>query len=204
LTLAPRVNQTNHSDFQTLVCKNVRIAYRAGDVADIDATFKGVSFSGSGSGAGAVGLPSDVWSSSASAGEEAIEAFPDFAEIAGTAEEPLNGAQFVPLNEDLPLSDENSRFIGFGPEAPDEFRGVEAFFKPSVIITKVSYTTEQPTGGGDVGKIDNPGGPLQGNATGSQNWLKIQFSAEQFDRAWQITESWLRSGDKGWSNTLYG
>ena len=193
LNTYPQIN-TRHPEYSSLVCKNVSPEFISARRGRWTATYRGLRGSGFASGSG--GLPRPVWTIESVAGQESIGTLSNLEEIAGTPSEPLNGAIFDPIT---------GIFEAFGPDAPDDLRGVSNYLVPSVVVKKVWYTTGNPDGGKAVGEIDFPGGPLAGsNSSGSQNWLKTGFNAEWYGSFWQISESWLRSGENGWNQDIYG
>jgi hypothetical protein len=173
-----------HRDFKDLECRIIRPVYLNDNYSKWIAIYQGVAGSSAGS------LPADIWSSSNSTSQEPIETHPNFLTF-GT---PANGAIF-----------DGDVFVGFGKNAPEQLRGVTSFLAPSVSISRISYSQGAPGGSSSLGKIDSPGGPLASSLTsGSQNWLKTQHDIEQYSDIWQLKETWLRSGNKGWSGGLYG
>lgn len=189
LNFIPQINDP-HPEYPGLVAKEIFPEFLDGGKGRWRAVYHGLIFTTDNL------LPADVYSAETVAQQEDIATFPGFEDIAGTPQNPLNGAIF---------DDDLGTFVAFGPTAPPALRGVSAYFAPSVAIFRVRFTNSPPTGGANVGKIDSPGGPLQGpNQSGQQNWLKMTFRTEQFGDIWQTRESWLRSGDLGWNQDIYG
>jgi hypothetical protein len=173
-----------HPDFPDLECRNIRPIFLNDNYSKWTAIYQGVAGSSTGS------LPADIWSSANSTSQEPIETHPDFLTFGTTA----NGAIF-----------DGDVFVGFGKTALEELRGVTSFLAPSVSISRISYSQTAPSGSSSLGKIDSPGGPLASSLTsGLQDWLKTQHDIEQYADIWQLKETWLRSGNKGWSSIIYG
>ena len=178
-----------HPTFTNLFLRANDVFFLRADLAGWRATYRGPQSTSP--------LPANRWTVDVSAGLENIAAHPDFASLLTAAGE---GA----------VEDENGIFVGFNEDDEStgkQLAGVEQFFKPSVTVTKTSWTSTTPTGGQSVGTINTPSGTGSGIASsqtsGSQNWLKIGFQAEQFDSFWQVRETWLRSDDRGWSALIY-
>lgn len=185
-----------HPEFPQLVCKHVEPEFLQLRKGRYRARYQGIVFTG-----GIPGLPAPRWSIDSVANEEDIRSFIFF----GALEAFADGFDGV-------VTDDDGLFVGFSAPGVEDvtnpaeaLRGVQSFLAPSVVISVVRYSIGPPSGGAQVGKIDNPGGPLAGpNSSGNQNWLKIGFSSEDFGETWQTRESWLRSGAAGWNPMIYG
>lgn len=186
LNVLPKM-QSPHPDFTRLVLKEIEWGYLPNFRAEYTLTYKGIPQEE---------LPEPVYTLSASTAQEDIRTFPTFELLAGTPDIPLNGAVF---------NEETSFFEGFGSTADPSFRGVQSYFAPSVVATKVSYSATEPDAGVRLGKIDNPGFSLAtSQLTGNQNYVKLSSEVQTFGDIWQLSESWLRSGDLGWNFLIYG
>ena len=139
--------------------------------------------------------------------EDPIETHPAFKEpannfpdaLAGTGEEPENGAEFE-------TTQANAKFSYFPPDADNDLGGVESYLVPSVMveITKRFQTFGQVNWSQiyDVGKIKDPN--IDGLAVGKdRTWLLVgtQYSFET--GIWSVTNQYQLSGPRGWNTMIY-
>ena len=189
--LATPRRESPHPQYTKLVAKDIQQRFLRAELAEVTVTYRGIPEE----------PPEDFWSVESSTGQEAISTLKNFKDIAGTPDEPINGAIF---------NEETGIFEGFGPDAPDDLRGVTGFLSPSVVLAVVRYEESSvPSDVDDVGKISPPPSGLGSQlaaaySSGDQNWLKTAAPAVQYGPFWQIRERWLRSGDNGWNTDIYG
>lgn len=140
-------------------------------------------------------LPEPVWVLKRSPSEEPIETHPEFDEF-GTAD---NGAKF----------DEDDLFLGFsgtGAFAGNEFAGVEKFLDGGAVAQKTSVYRQVPSGISTsvIPKRETPSGapwPLPGGD--GRDWMKTDLNIVQRGAAFEVTEEWTLSGQRGWNTTIY-
>lgn len=80
--------------------------------------------------------------------------------------------------------------------------GVESYYVPSLVVRK-TYPSTSPAPVKTIGKISNPGVSIPGVPAGA-NFLLISISSRGSPGAYQITEEYEMSGEKGWDTFLYG
>jgi hypothetical protein len=184
-SVLPKINQS-HSEFPFLVCKGYFPELLPASKARWSATYRGLPRGIDDA------LPDPIWTVDTVASQEDIQTHWNFDVLRQIAED-ADGYQEDP---------ETGIFIGF--TEPESLRGVSQFLAPTVSLSVSRWGVGTPNGGRDVGKIDWPDTPLATqNSSGDQNWLKIGCNATQYGEFWQVQESWLRSGPKGWNPDIY-
>ncbi|MEY2487384.1 MAG: hypothetical protein QOH39_3032 [Verrucomicrobiota bacterium] len=138
--------------------------------------------------AGFEGVPVPVIEYSTGVSEEKIQTHPNFADFAGTASHPLNGAIFVDSDGKQSFDDSKGsfkEFIGTGA-----FGGVESYLNPC--LTKRRTTISQgPVSQSGVGHIDG-------------GMLKVLASSTQRGIVYQNVEEWRGGGRRGINASIYG
>lgn len=179
-----------HPDFGILVTRQVELFYLRAGLAGWIATYQGPQSTSP--------LPANVWRVDVATSLEDIRAHPDFDALLTAA-----GAAGV-------TRDENGLFLAFNEDEEstgEQLRGVQQFFAPTVTATLTAWSSAAPSGGQQVGKINSPTSApafVNNQRTGDQNWLKIGFEIERYSDFYQRRETWMRSGDRGWSELIYG
>jgi hypothetical protein len=176
---------TPNTTFSTLLARSYRILYEEAGRAEIEVTYKGYISP----------LPDPVWTVRGSTAEENIRVNANWAAIEAEAV----------ANNGL-VTDENGAFVEF--TAPPALAGVDSFLAPKLVLTRRYVTITYPSSGAQaLGTIDTPTGwsEIANLTTEAQDWLKIDFESNDLGEgaAYEITESWLRSGFAGWSPLLY-
>lgn len=123
-------------------------------------------------------------------GQDPIETHPNFANFAGTANNPANGAYW---------NTETGEFIGFisGPR-----QGVRSYFVPNTIVNVTYYTFRVP-------QILRVARVFSGNLPNFQkppnvlNWLVIGMPYEKVGPLYKVTETYLGSDTRGWDPFIY-
>lgn len=154
-----------------------------------------------------------VYELAAGVSEEPIETHPDFAKFAGSATNPLNGAQFRNVQDgsianasakastdDGYVFDSFSVYVG---NDKNEFAGIQSYLDSGCMTFRKTWNVPlPPTALGNIGKIDFPDGPapqLQGGAT----WLNIGVTSTQRGSVYQAVQEWRASGRRGWNRDVY-
>jgi hypothetical protein len=183
-TLIPPPGTANPT-FATLLARSYRILYEEAGRAEIEVTYKGYISP----------LPDPVWTVRGSTAEENIRVNANWAAIESEA-----------IDNDGLVLDENGAFVEF--TAPPALAGVDSFLAPKLVLTRRYVTTTYPSAGAQaLGLIDTPTGwdEIASLTTGAQNWLKVDFESNDLGdgAAYEITESWMRSGLAGWLELIY-
>jgi len=140
-------------------------------------------------------LPEPVWALKRSPSEEPIETHPDFSTFGQAA----FGAKF----------DENGLFLGFsntGAFEDNEFGGIEKFLDGGAVVQKTSVYRKVP---GSIlteviPKREDPPDPPWPLPSGSgRTWMKTDLNIVQRGAAFEVTEEWTLSGQRGWNETIY-
>jgi hypothetical protein len=182
MRLSPIRYVAAHPDFNTLICKSVKVTrLKPGLVCEMRATYRG--FFG----------PEDVGNSIeeviSSTSEQPIETHPKFVDtLGGTKAAPLNGATF----------DTNGRFTGFA--ADSIYAGVESYLVPSLIYRKTTPSRSSP---GDVGPVGTIQDPAVGGGQPGSNWLYTSRTWRRDGGVYSVTEEYMLSGPRGWDTTIY-
>lgn len=191
-----RRNSTNQ-EYTGLSLESKSLVRGEGGIHFLDLVWAGTSttegFSPGGS------LPEPVWVLKRSPSEEPIETHPDFADFAGELGAALNNAVFNP---------KSGLFEGFKAVAGEEneFSGVEKFLDGGAVVQKTSvYRTvpasisAQPIPTREIpseAPWPLPSGP-------GRTWMKTDLNIVQRGSAFEITEEWTLSGQRGWNETIY-
>ena len=144
-------------------------------------------------------LPEPVWVLKRSPSEEPIETHPDFADFAGELGAELNNAVF---NEDSGL------FEGFKVVAGEtnEFGGIEKFLDGGAVVQKTSVYRSVPSSISTevIPRIDSPSGAPFALPSGSgRTYMKTDLNIVQRGSAFEVTEEWTLSGQRGWNTVIY-
>ncbi len=138
--------------------------------------------------------------------EEPIQTHPDFADIAGTPDQPENGAIFVDENGYVSFDPDRATFSHFAAVLNGEknpLAGVTAYLDPAQVVWRKTWVTRQRPGDiSQLGEIDGPEGspPSLG---GGKNWLYYSLRYEQRGEVYQVTKEWKASGRGGWNTDIY-
>lgn len=143
-------------------------------------------------------IPSPTYELDGSLNEQPIQTHPDFADFAGTPDEPLNGAIFVdPVSGEISTAS-NAVFREFS--AGTDFAGIEAYLDPGATWTEISFSLAQPSLTG-LGTKDSPDGP---NPTlAGRDWLLWQVSSRVRGYVTESRKTWKLSGRGGWNDAIY-
>ena len=144
-------------------------------------------------------LPEPEWVLKRSPSEEPIETHPDFADFAGELGAEENNAVFDP---------ESGLFEGFKVIAGEEneFGGVEKFLDGGAVVQKTSVYRNVPASISTqpIPSRESPGGaPWQLPSGTGRTWLKTDLNIVQRGAAFEVTEEWTLSGQRGWNETIY-
>ena len=126
-----------------------------------------------------------------------IQTHPEFeTSLGGSAASPLNGAKFS----------DNDEFLGFSEftSGNTNLNGVESYLTPATNVT-ISYwidSTPKPKRLGTV--TSNLSGVTEfRKPRGVRDFLLIDQSYRQVGNFFQVSESYLGSGEKGWNKKIY-
>jgi len=178
--LTPQLNLSRHPKEPRLTCYEVSLKYSKLQTAVATAQYIGLLYDPS--------LPKVEFAGGS--GQDPIETHPDFADFAGTPDDPKNGAVF----------DENTgEFRAFAGQ--NSFLGVNAYIVPSVIVNYSYYTSSIPSLG-NVGRIFNsvPGFNRPPNV---RNFLLVGMPYRQTANIFFVTEQYLGSGRRPWNTRIY-
>ena len=147
-------------------------------------------------------LPEPVWVLKRSPSDEPIETHPQFESFAGSLGAELNGAVF---------DSETGLFEGFKVVAgqTNEFGGVEKFLDGGAVVQKTSVYRQVPTGISTelipriIGASPPSGAPWPLPSGGLRTWMKTDLNIVQRGAAFEVTEEWTLSGQRGWNTTIY-
>lgn len=157
-------------------------------------------------------------------GEVPIATHPKFAQFAGNASAPLNGAIFEcqgpgtlagtrvfagGQGTSSPSSVQNPSaytFVGFqsvvNGTANTTWAGLLAYLDPFATWKK-TVALQTPTQDiFSIGAIDTPPGPVP-QLPPNRNWLYMGMTQTQRANVWQTVQEWRLSGRNGWNTTLY-
>jgi len=188
--LLPQIGD-EHPDDSRLECYNVSKSYNSNGLVTATLSFFGIAQTPE---------TEPVISYTGGQNNDPIETHPNFADFAGTADVPLNGASF----------DDDGRFTGFLEDTYDDttpqFRGLEYYLTPSTQIT-VSYWTDKvpnlKTRLQVYTKIPGVGGRDLKVPEDVENFLLLDTPFRQVGAFYQVTEQWLGSGPQGWNTEVY-
>jgi len=124
--------------------------------------------------------------------QEPITSHKDFAEFAGTKDDPENGAKF---------DDDTGEFLGFfDPEITDLF-GVSAYLIPATLLSLTYWTTRVPK----LGKRMQRKSSIPGfhKPSDVKEFMILDYPYRQVGNFYQVTELIMGSGESGFSETLY-
>lgn len=181
--LAPRRFVTQHPDFTSLTCSDVKcVQLRPGVVGRIVATYRGL-------------LDPDVEPTeeiTVNTGEAPIETHDKFVTVlGGVRATPKNGAIF----------DAEGKFAGW--KADSKFAGVTAYLSPGTIYRVSKPQTERPTSIAGVGKPGTLPTPID-LPNQFMGWLLISMSWTRTGAIYLVTREFQLSGRKGWDVDIYG
>lgn len=187
---------SDHPDDKRLECYNRTIVYGNNGLVTCTASYFGID---------GIGGKSDLtFSFSGGVTTEPIETHPSFTStLAGTASSPLNGAAF---------DEETGEFIGFaefttpGKDDNKNLLGVDSYLTPATNITVSWWQDKQPrpsktaTWGTNINGL--PAEDFR-KPSGVKNFLLLDESYSQVGNFYQVTQSYLGSGDNGWNKDIY-
>lgn len=125
-------------------------------------------------------------------GQDPIQTHPNFADFAGTADSPKNGAYFDP---------DSLEFVGF-TDPTNRFCGTSAYIVPSVMVNLSFYTHYVPDLA-NVGQIYTWNIPNLIAPPNVRNFLLLGMPYRQIGNVFQVTHQVLGSGPNGWNSTIY-
>ena len=192
---------TNHPDDARMECYNRTLVYGANGIVTCTAAYFGIE--------NTTGKSDLTFSFSGGVTNEPIETHPDFTtKIAGTVGAPLNGAKFVTN----PEADDYGSFIEFPefttPGAIDNnnFMGVESYLTPATNIVVSWWQDTQPKPSKTATWDTNINGVSADDfrkPQGVKNFLLMDESYSQVGNFYQVTQSYLGSGVRGWDKDIY-
>lgn len=182
---------TNHPDDDRMECYNRTIVYGANGIVTCTAAYFGIEN---------IGGKSDLtFSFSGGVTTEPIETHPDFLTFATEA----NGAKF---------DETTNEFLGFtkfttpGLIENTNLMGVESYLTPATNIVVSWWQDKQPrpskTATWDTNINDLPPEDFR-KPQGVKNFLLMDESYSQVGNFYQVTQSYLGSGVKGWNKDIY-
>jgi hypothetical protein len=122
---------------------------------------------------------------------EVIETHKDFAEFAGDADSPLNGAEF---------DAETGEFLGFFDNTNDLF-GTRYYLTPSTQVSLTYWTRNKPSLKRRMSIVASvPGFNAPPDVA---DFLRLDMPYRQVGSHYQVTEIYLGSGPNGWNSTVY-
>jgi hypothetical protein len=138
--------------------------------------------------------------------EEDIQLHPEFVEkLAGTPEDPKNGAQFVdPKTGAVTKDNEKGVFREFkllvgGKKNP--LAGVDGYLVPGVTWTKTYVSKSRPNDLKKLGQIDEPEGPNPD--VSPRTWIYYSMDYTEKGGVFEIRKTWLMSDRRGWDENIY-
>lgn len=184
---APRVNVDKHPDFEFMVCKSNRILWQKPGLARIVSTYEGSETKGD------LVVTRDEGGARieviASMREEPIESHPNFTQWAGTPSAPIGGI----------FEDDTERFLGW--KNTSAFYGISSYLVPTVTLRRQYHSDSKPNVT-NIGKVyASPSGAPE---SGSRNWMLTSIPFQSEGEGYSVTEEYLMSGPRGWSEDLYG
>lgn len=183
LDLMPKRYVSRHPDFANLICSEVSAVRESPGIARVSATYTGKPDGTSN--AGGTGKSEPIEELGYGVRQEAIETHPDFNDWKAASRAIVDG---------------DGQFKGF--VAGDDLFGVDSFLSPGGTYTRRYTQTTKPTSITTVGKI--VGTPTGAPTTNSPyNWLKGGVTWTRRGGIFEVTESWLLSGPRGWSSDIY-
>lgn len=143
----------------------------------------------------------------ATASEDPIETHTAFKEpvnnlgpIAGTGDDPQNGAKFDGEEED-------SKFSYFPPNAENDLAGVDSYLVPGVILEITKKFNDFADVGWDqiykIAKIATPDVKPALNVGQVRTWLIVGVQYDFDGVYWTVTLQYQLSGPKGWNELIY-
>lgn len=185
-----------HPDDDRLECYNRTVIYGATGIVTCTASYFGLD--------AIAGKSELTFSFSGGVTTEPIETHPDFTStLAGTSGAPKNGAAF---------DDETGEFLGFtefttpGQINNTNLLGVDNYLTPATNITVSWWQDKQPspskTATWDT-NINRVSSEDFRKPTGVKNFLLLDESYSQVGNFYQVTQSYLGSGKRGWDKDIY-
>lgn len=186
---------STNPDFPGLSLESKSRVFGPGGIHFIDLVWAGTSTTDGTGGSGESPLPEPVWVLKRSPSEEPIETHPDFSTFGVEG----NGAKF----------DDDGLFLGFsntGAFEDNEFGGVEKFLDGGAVVQKTSVYRGVPSdiSTSVVPKREDPtGAPWSLPSGAGRTWMKTDLNIVQRGAAFEVTEEWTLSGQRGWNETIY-
>lgn len=177
--LAPQRFQTKHPDFTNLLCDKVSIAKDKGGIARITAEFAGGNTTSGNFGSDANNANAPIIEVDNFVIQAPIETHPRFvADLAGTPDDPKNGAQF----------DDDGMFTGFAAVDSEgnasDVMGISTWDMHVQVVRQITILAAKPTNT-EVGIIDDP--PVSDNAF---EYIKTRASYQRQGGVYVFTEEW--------------
>jgi hypothetical protein len=143
-----------------------------------------------------------VWVLKRSPSEDPIETHPEFEDFAGSLGAELNNAVF---------NEESGLFEGFKSVAGEAnlWAGVEKFLNGGAVVQKTSVYRQVPSGISTelipkvIGSSPPAGAPWPLPSGGTRTWMKTDLGIVQRGAAFEVTEEWTLSGQRGWNTVIY-
>ena len=134
---------------------------------------------------------------------EPIQTHPKFDTFAGTRENPRNGAIWAKVNASSAYKSTFDEFEGFNKkDEAGDFFGVTSYYTPSGQVEISYYLDRAPS----LSRLMSITGAIRGFSMpqGVKNALLVDMPYRQIgENHYQVTESYLLSGKKGWNPQIY-
>lgn len=192
---------TYHPDFPWLILKDAKIKREEANLCRVRITYEGVSDDGIVKIGGNRAGSNPRYSLKGATSTAPIETHPNFKKIAGTSNDPNDGAEF----DDDENFDKFKTYLDDGTK--NKNAGVTQWFQPTVIYEESSaLSSEQGVGDllTELGKISEPPeSPVLPKVSENKNWLMVDASAKPVGNGIDLTRRWKLSGPHGWNEDWY-
>lgn len=201
-----------HPDYSWLIRKKARVTREEACLAKVSVDFEGIPpTEEEEEGEGPTPTETD-YSLDGSTSSDPIETNKNFPTFAGTWDNPLNGAVFVPANSEEPISATNYKFKEFAvvePQPAHPKTGVTTYETFGVVYTETRTFAEAnlvsiALGLNQLGKISTPPPsnylpPVEA----PRNWLLNSAKITRIGVGMKVSRSWKLSGPNGWDPDIY-